>query len=96
MDNIATLAVENCLLAPLERIFTNQTVNTMDENQLKDLAAEPPFVREDRRRLTGELGKLQAGLQIFSVLGTGPPSMSRPPAFRKNLALVIPTSTIFS
>ncbi|PLB39122.1 putative dynamin GTPase [Aspergillus candidus] len=81
VDNIATLAVENCLLVPLERIFTNQTVNMMDENQLEDLAAEPPFVREDRCRLTDELGKLQAGLQTFSVLGTEPRSMSRPPAF---------------
>ena len=64
-DNVAILAIENCLLAPLERIFTCQTVSDMSDEQIQELASERPYVRETRERLGRELEKLQAGLRTF-------------------------------
>ncbi|KAL4860694.1 P-loop containing nucleoside triphosphate hydrolase protein [Aspergillus spectabilis] len=67
VDNVATLGVENCLLEPLQRIFTSQVVNNMDDTQIQELAAEPLYVTEERKRLVKELEKLQAGLRTFNI-----------------------------
>ncbi|KAB8201903.1 P-loop containing nucleoside triphosphate hydrolase protein [Aspergillus parasiticus] len=83
VDNIATLAIENCLLGPLERIFTSQTVNNMDDQQIRELAEELPHVQHDRQRLDQELNKLQAGLDTFNIFSTESSSLQRPPMFAK-------------
>ncbi|PIG83067.1 dynamin family protein [Aspergillus arachidicola] len=83
VDNIATLAIENCLLSPLERIFTSQTVNNMDDQQIRELAQELPHVQHDRQRLDQELNKLQAGLDTFNIFSTESSSLQRPPMFAK-------------
>jgi hypothetical protein len=67
VDNVATLGIENCLLYPLQRIFTSQVVNDMGDSQIQDLAAEPSYVTEDRKRLSQELEKLQTGLRTLNL-----------------------------
>ncbi|KAL2843454.1 P-loop containing nucleoside triphosphate hydrolase protein [Aspergillus pseudodeflectus] len=67
VDNVATLGIENCLLAPLQRIFSSQVVNNMDDAQIRELAAEPLYVTEERNRLSQELEKLQVGLRTFNI-----------------------------
>ncbi|KAL2784217.1 dynamin family protein [Aspergillus keveii] len=67
VDNVATLGIENCLLGPLQRIFSSQVVNDMDDAQIRELAAEPLYVMEERNRLAQELEKLQVGLRTFNI-----------------------------
>ncbi|KAL2808434.1 P-loop containing nucleoside triphosphate hydrolase protein [Aspergillus granulosus] len=67
INNVATLAIENCLVQPLQRIFTSQVVNNMTDSQIQELAAEPLYVSEERERLGKELKKLRAGLRTFNA-----------------------------
>ncbi|KAL3467097.1 P-loop containing nucleoside triphosphate hydrolase protein [Aspergillus heterothallicus] len=67
VDNVATLGIENCLLGPLQQIFSSQVVNDMDDAQIRELAAEPLYVMEERNRLAQELEKLQVGLRTFNI-----------------------------
>jgi hypothetical protein len=67
VDNVAILGIENCLLYPLQRIFTSQVVNDMEVSQIQSLAAEPSYVTEERKRLSQELEKLQAGLRTLNL-----------------------------
>jgi hypothetical protein len=66
IDNVAILAIENCLLLPLESIFTSLAVNNMSDERIKFYGSEAPFIQADRERLRGELDKLQAGLRACS------------------------------
>ncbi|GFF54198.1 Dynamin family protein [Aspergillus udagawae] len=81
VDNVATLGIENCLLDPLQRIFTSQVVNNMADDQIRELSMEQPYVNEERQRLGSELNKLQAGLQALKVFNPQKPSLSSPPPF---------------
>lgn len=67
VNNVATLAIENCLVQPLQRMITSQVINDMDDKQIQELAAEPSYVSEERERLGKELKRLQAGLRTFNV-----------------------------
>ncbi|KAL4881237.1 P-loop containing nucleoside triphosphate hydrolase protein [Aspergillus karnatakaensis] len=67
VDNVATLGIENCLLYPLQRILNSQVVNNMEDHQIQDLATEPTYVTDDRKRLSLELEKLQAGLRTLNT-----------------------------
>ncbi|CAI7566369.1 unnamed protein product [Penicillium palitans] len=67
VDNVAILAIENCLLCPLEHIFTGKTVLDMDDQQIQEIAAEPPNIQKDRERLNEELGKLRKGIQTLNA-----------------------------
>lgn len=69
------LAIENCLLRPLERIFTSQTIFDMDDAQVQRIAGEPSNVQLDRQRLTGELNKLIKGKQTLSAFNMDTPSL---------------------
>ncbi|KAE8143529.1 P-loop containing nucleoside triphosphate hydrolase protein [Aspergillus pseudotamarii] len=84
VDNVATLAIENCLLSPVEHIFTSQTVNNMDDQQIRELAAESSHVQQDRQRLDQELKRLQAGLDTFNIFSTESSALQRPPIFGKS------------
>ncbi|GIJ92120.1 hypothetical protein Asppvi_011096 [Aspergillus pseudoviridinutans] len=79
VDNVATLGIENCLLDPLQRIFTSQVVNNMDDDQIRELSMEQPYIHEERQRLGRELDKLQAGLRALSVFNTQKPSLGNLP-----------------
>ncbi|KAL4908490.1 P-loop containing nucleoside triphosphate hydrolase protein [Aspergillus multicolor] len=80
VDNVATLAIENCLLEPLQHIFTSQTINGMDESQIHELAAEPSFVNKERMRLSKELDKLRAGMRTFNVFRPPQPPLGSLPS----------------
>lgn len=67
VNNVATLAIENCLVQPLQRMITSQVINDMDDKQIQELAAEPSYVSEERERLGKELKSLQAGLRTFNA-----------------------------
>ena len=67
VDNVAILAVENCLLCPLEDIFTGKTVLGLDDEQVRQIAGEPLNIQKDRERLNGELDKLRKGRQTLNA-----------------------------
>ncbi|KAA8647165.1 uncharacterized protein ATNIH1004_005853 [Aspergillus tanneri] len=83
VDNVATLAIENCLLGPLGSMFTSQTINNMEDKQVQELAREPAFICDERDRLNNELEKLQAGLRTFNPYNIQKPPM---PGFVMNSA----------
>ncbi|KAH2369449.1 hypothetical protein KXW57_004350 [Aspergillus fumigatus] len=84
VDNVAILGIENCLLDPLQRIFTSQVVNNMDDGQVRELSMEPPYIHAERERLAWELDKLQAGLRALRVFTPQKPSFSSlPPLIKK-------------
>ncbi|KAJ5664593.1 hypothetical protein N7462_011406 [Penicillium macrosclerotiorum] len=65
IDNISILAIENCLLRPLLTIFTNQTVNSMTDQQIKEIASESPHKQKERERLNQGLEKLEKGMRTL-------------------------------
>lgn len=65
-ENIAMLAIENCLLIPLETIFTGKMVCEMDTEQIVRLASEPDSVQHDREVLQNKVERLQACLKTCS------------------------------
>lgn len=72
VDNIVVLAVENCLLRPLRKIFTSKMVTGMSDDQIKEIAAEPQETRDERLQMTIDLKLLRGGkraLSIFSASG---------------------------
>jgi hypothetical protein len=83
VDNVATLGIENCLLDPLQRIFTSQVVNNMDDDQIRELSMEKPYIHEERQWLGSELDKLKAGLRALNTFNAQKPSLSSPPLFGK-------------
>ncbi|RMJ24443.1 dynamin GTPase [Aspergillus sp. HF37] len=79
VDNVATLGIENSLLDPLQRIFTCQVINNMEDDQVRELATEPSYIREERDRLMSELAKLQAGLRTLNIFNIQMPSLGGRP-----------------
>lgn len=75
VENVAILGIENCLLYPLQSIFTSETVNNMDDSKIRELASEPSFIQEERGRLTQELEKLETGLQTLKIFDSKMPSL---------------------
>ena len=78
IDNVAILAIENCLLVPLEAIFTSLNVSNMESKQIKSLASEPAHVQSDREMYQTQLEKLRAGLRTLNILNTDRSSLSTP------------------
>ncbi|KAJ5370483.1 P-loop containing nucleoside triphosphate hydrolase protein [Penicillium cataractarum] len=87
IDNVAILAIENCLLRPLEHIFSNQVINSMDDEEIEKLAGESQEVKEERERLSRELKKLEAGMRTLSTFSADRSSLSRPSALEAQLPL---------
>ncbi|CAG7959526.1 unnamed protein product [Penicillium salamii] len=69
VDNIAILAIENCLLSTLEQIFTGRTVISMDDQQVQEVAAEPSHIQVERERLNEELEKLRKARRTLNTFG---------------------------
>ena len=64
MDNVSIPAIENCLLYPLEKIFTSATINDLDDETIKRLASESSFAQEDRNIEQKEIQRLSSALKI--------------------------------
>lgn len=96
VDNVAILAIENCLLGPLAKILTIQTMSSMDDTQLRGLAMEPRSTELNRKRLNSELKKLQFSsetLKEFNIPGSPPlPPSEMTDALVSGAALVVSPS----
>jgi hypothetical protein len=79
IDNVANLAVEQCLIDGLTDIFTAAKVAEMDDEQLGQLASESDVTTEDRLKLVKRVTKLQKALKICKV------NSRRPPASKSSL-----------
>jgi hypothetical protein len=55
----------------------------MDDQQIRDRAAEPSHVRKYQKRLRQELSKLQGGLKTLNTINAESSSLHRPPIFVK-------------
>jgi hypothetical protein len=77
INNIAVLAIENCLIKDLAAIFSPTLTANMDDGQLSAIAAECEEVRLERESLRKKLEVLQSGKQIlYQHIGTfSPPSL---------------------
>ncbi|KAJ5232684.1 hypothetical protein N7468_005640 [Penicillium chermesinum] len=96
INNVAILAIENCLLEPLPLILTSKTIHDMPDSQVKTLAAEPPSCQEERARLGRELEKLQAGLQVlgqFNIAKGPKPSLNPAESVHERQTSQYPTPT---
>ena len=63
VDNMATLAVENCLLVGLGGIFSSDKVADLDDAQLQELAGESEQVLSDRKYLEEKIQVLERALK---------------------------------
>lgn len=62
VDNVASLAIENCLMAALEDLLTPSTIADMDDDELEDIACELFEVRELRIQM---LRKAISATKVF-------------------------------
>jgi hypothetical protein len=88
INNVAVLGIENCLLEPLKQNLTCQTINNMEDDQVQRIAAEPAHLTGERQRLSKDIEKLQAGLQVLSLSKPMEPSWANAPALETNSALL--------
>ncbi|KAH7408337.1 dynamin-1 [Phaeosphaeria sp. MPI-PUGE-AT-0046c] len=65
INNIAVLAIENCLIKDLSSIFSPTLTANMDDEQLHAIAAECEETRTERGALQQKLAVLQSGKQIL-------------------------------
>ena len=65
MNNVASLATEQCLLSGLAKIFSSATIRDMDDERLALLASESSNIQEERERLTSRVATLQKGLRTI-------------------------------
>ncbi|KAF2277447.1 uncharacterized protein EI97DRAFT_375109 [Westerdykella ornata] len=74
IDNVAVLAVENCLIADLAEIFSPKTVSEMNEDLLRLIASESDEIRAERIKTEKTLARLKEGkrelerAQVFDTL----------------------------
>jgi GTPase SAR1 family protein len=78
VDNVATLAIENCLLAGLASIFSSDTILDMDDGQLGNLAGESEKILSDRKYAEEKSQLLKKSLETCSI------HMSRRPIMRED------------
>jgi hypothetical protein len=65
INNIAVLAVENCLIKNLPAIFSPSLTANMDDEQLRAIASESEETRSERASLKQKLGVLESGKQVL-------------------------------
>ncbi|KAJ5357606.1 hypothetical protein N7541_004764 [Penicillium brevicompactum] len=65
IDNVAFLAIENCLLVPLSCVLTAQSISNLNDAQIQELAMEPRSAELNRQRLNEELKKLRLSSQAL-------------------------------
>jgi hypothetical protein len=83
VQNVAILAIENCLLSPLEDVFSSQTIVDMDDDQVQKVAAEPPENPKKRKRLNDEIGMLRDGKRMLAAYKQDEKSLPKPPILGK-------------
>ena len=64
IDNVISLAVENCLIGNLENLLTTEAVEDMTPERIAQLVAESEETAKDRKFYKGKLELLDASLEI--------------------------------
>jgi hypothetical protein len=65
INNIAVLAVENCLIKNLPAIFSPTLTADMDDEQLRAIASESEEIRSERASLEQKLSVLESGKHVL-------------------------------
>ena len=65
INNIASLAVEQCLLSGLSKIFSSTTIREMNDEKLELVASESRDTRMERERVAERVQILQKGLHTL-------------------------------
>lgn len=68
IDDVSTLAIENCLISKLCTLFRSSNVLEMSPEDLSDLAGETPESSLERQRLEAKRKILKTGLQSLKSL----------------------------
>ena len=63
INNVASLAIEQCLLAGLPEIFSSATIRDMSDETIKVIASEPPSTLTERMRLRERVEILRRGIK---------------------------------
>ncbi|OKL58398.1 hypothetical protein UA08_06379 [Talaromyces atroroseus] len=64
VDNVSSLAVENCLMIALEDLLSPLTVSEMSDEKLEDIASESPDVHELRSQTLEKQSSLQKSFEL--------------------------------
>jgi hypothetical protein len=65
MNNVASLAIEQCLLSSAAKILSSATVRNMEDDELQAIAAESDEIMQERARLSDRVKTLEKGLGIL-------------------------------
>lgn len=68
VDDISSLAVEECLLTPLLTMFCPSAVYAMADTTIEDIAQEDESTRSERMRLTTKVVSLKKSLDALRRL----------------------------
>lgn len=68
IDDVSTLAIEDCLIAKLSTLFRSSNILGMSEQELSHLAGETPESSLERQRLEAKRQILKTGLQSLKSL----------------------------
>ena len=66
INNIAVLAIENCLIKGLSGIFSPSLIASLSDEQLRAIAAESNEIRDERECLRQRLDALEAGKNVLT------------------------------
>ncbi|KAF2132512.1 dynamin-1 [Dothidotthia symphoricarpi CBS 119687] len=65
INNIAVLAIENCLIKDLSSIFSPTLIANLDDDKLHAIASESSEIRHDRDSLRQKLSALEGGKSVL-------------------------------
>ncbi|CAI6339922.1 unnamed protein product [Periconia digitata] len=65
MNNVASLAIEQCLLSGVAKMLSSATVRDMEDDELQAIAAESDETMQERARLSERVKTLEKGLGIL-------------------------------
>ncbi|KAF2788092.1 hypothetical protein K505DRAFT_286749 [Melanomma pulvis-pyrius CBS 109.77] len=71
INNVASLAVEQCLLTKLPKIFSSTTIREMNDEKLELVASESRETRSEREHVAERVKVLQKGLQTLKQVHPG-------------------------
>ena len=65
VNNVASLAIEQCLLSDVAKILSSATVRDMEDDEPRAIAAELNETMQERARLSNRIKTLEKGLGIL-------------------------------
>ena len=67
MNNVASLAIEQCLLSSVAKMLSSVTVRDMEDEELRAIAAESDETIQERARLSDRVKTLEKALGILRL-----------------------------